>query len=95
MKAGGLVREQRRLPIAEATAGLFDNSHLPMWIYDPRTLSFLAVNGAAVECYGYSREEFLVMTVRQLHLQAERSAVLDGMLKVAVFRRPSGGRGNT
>ncbi len=55
-----------------------------MWIYDPRTLSFLAVNGAAVECYGYSREEFLVMTVRQLHLESERSAVLDGMLKARV-----------
>ena len=44
------VHEQRRLQIAEATAGLFENSRLPMWIYDLRTLSFLAVNDAAVEC---------------------------------------------
>ena len=56
-----------------------------MWIYDLRTLSFLAVNDAAVECYSYSREEFLAMTVRQLHLPAERSAVLDGALKPPVF----------
>jgi PAS domain S-box-containing protein len=79
------VHEQRRLQIAKATAGLFENSRLPMWIYDLRTLSFLAVNDAAVECYGYSREEFLAMTVRQLHLPAERSALLDQVLKSPVF----------
>ena len=81
MKGSALVHEQGRLQISDATAGLFENSPLPMWIYDLRTLSFLAVNHAAVECYSYSREEFLVMTVRQLHLPAERSAVLDGELK--------------
>jgi PAS domain S-box-containing protein len=51
---------------------------------DCLTLSFLGVNDAAVECYGYSREEFLAMTVRQLHLPAERSALLDGALKLPV-----------
>jgi PAS domain S-box-containing protein len=65
-----------------------------MWIYDLRTLSFLAVNDAAVECYGYSREEFLAMTVRQLHLPAERSALLDQVLRSPVSRRRNG-RGNT
>jgi PAS domain S-box-containing protein len=75
------VQEPRRRQIAEATAGLFENSGLPSWIYNLRTLAFLAVNDAAVECYSYSREEFLAMTVRQLHLSAERSALLDGALK--------------
>ncbi|HUY13892.1 MAG TPA: PAS domain S-box protein [Terriglobia bacterium] len=74
------VHEQRRLQIAEATAGLFENSRLPMWIYNLRSLSFLSVNDAAVECYSYSREEFLAMTVQQLHLPAERSALLDAAL---------------
>src|ERR1039457_4938530 len=81
MIAADPVQDQRRLQIAEATAGLFENSGLPRWIYNLRTLAFLAVNDAAAECYGYSREEFLAMTVRQLHLPAERSAVLDGALK--------------
>jgi PAS domain S-box-containing protein len=75
------LQEQRRLQIAKATTGLFEASRLPMWICSLRTLAFLAVNDAAVECYGYSREEFLGMTVRQLHLPAERSALLDGVLK--------------
>jgi len=32
-----------------------------MWVYDNETLRFLAVNGAALRRYGYSREEFLGM----------------------------------
>jgi len=82
------VHEQKRLQIAKATAGLFENSPLPMWIYDLRTLAFLAVNDAAVECYGYSREEFLGMTVRQLHLPAERTAPLDQALRLPVSPAP-------
>lgn len=35
----------------------------PMWIYDCETLAFLDVNPAAMEVYGFSREEFLQMTV--------------------------------
>jgi PAS domain S-box-containing protein len=81
VKVSAPAHEQRRLQIAEAQAGLFENSRLPMWIYDLQTLSFLAVNDSAVERYGYSREEFLSMTVRQLHLPADMSAGLDGALR--------------
>ena len=37
---------------------LFANSPLPMWMFDPRSLQFVAVNEAAIARYGYSREEF-------------------------------------
>ena len=37
-----------------------------MWVYDAETLRFLAVNGAAVEHYGYTTAEFLGMTVEDL-----------------------------
>src|ERR1035437_8425698 len=50
------VQDQRRLQIAEATAGLFENSGLARWIYNLRTLAFLAVDDAAVECYRYAGE---------------------------------------
>jgi PAS domain S-box-containing protein len=80
MAASGHAPEQGRSQIDEATVGLFENSRLVMWIYDLRTLSFLAVNDAAVEYYGYSREEFRSMTARQLHLCAERSPSLDAAL---------------
>jgi len=42
---------------------LFKNNPVPMWVYDLESLRFLAVNEAAVAHYGYSREQFLTMTV--------------------------------
>lgn len=42
---------------------LFDRNPQPMWVYDHHTLAFLAVNQAATRHYGYSREEFLNMTI--------------------------------
>ncbi len=37
-----------------------------MWVYDPETLAFLSVNEAAILHYGYSREEFLRMTIKDI-----------------------------
>ena len=45
---------------------LFDHSPHPMWIYEAETLAFQAVNEAAVRHYGYSREEFLRMTLKDI-----------------------------
>lgn len=45
---------------------LFDSNPLPMWVYDVDSLCFLAVNGAAIDHYGYSRAEFLGMTIKQI-----------------------------
>jgi two-component system cell cycle sensor histidine kinase/response regulator CckA len=45
---------------------LFDNSPLPKWVYDVGTLRFLAVNETAVRAYGYSRDEFLGMTIKDI-----------------------------
>ncbi|MDP9149112.1 MAG: ATP-binding protein, partial [Myxococcota bacterium] len=42
---------------------LFNSSPLPKWVYDVETLHFLAVNDTALKHYGYSREEFLRMTI--------------------------------
>jgi PAS domain S-box-containing protein len=41
----------------------FDGSQAPMRIFDLETFRYLAVNEAAVRFYGYTREEFLAMTV--------------------------------
>lgn len=45
---------------------LFDNSPLPMWIFDIETLGIFEVNNAAVEHYGYSQEEFMGMTIKDI-----------------------------
>ncbi len=45
---------------------LFDSNPHPMWVYELKTLRFLAVNDAAIRHYGYSRDEFMAMTVKGL-----------------------------
>src|SRR4030095_12728522 len=45
---------------------LFESNPLAMWVYDLETLRFLAVYGATVEQYGYSREQFLEMTIAEI-----------------------------
>ena len=45
---------------------LFENNPHPMFVYDPRDLAILAVNRAAVTRYGYSEEEFLGLTLRDI-----------------------------
>lgn len=46
--------------------GLFQKNPTPMWIYDEKTLKFLAVNETAVKRYGYSKREFLSMTIAEI-----------------------------
>jgi two-component system cell cycle sensor histidine kinase/response regulator CckA len=50
---------------------LFERNPNPMWVYDSGTLRFLAVNDAAVHNYGYSREEFLAMTIEDIRPQED------------------------
>jgi diguanylate cyclase (GGDEF)-like protein/PAS domain S-box-containing protein len=45
---------------------LFEANPHPMWTYDRETLAFEGVNDAAVSQYGYTREQFLAMTVDDL-----------------------------
>jgi PAS domain S-box-containing protein len=45
---------------------LFETNPLPSWVFDRETLQILAVNDAAVTHYGYTREEFLGLTIRDL-----------------------------
>jgi PAS domain S-box-containing protein len=42
-----------------------------MWVFDTKTLGFLAVNHAAIRQYGYSRREFLRMTILDIRPAAE------------------------
>lgn len=51
---------------AEQYRLLFEGNPNPMWVYDCETLAFLAVNDAAIAHYGYSRDEFLAMTLTDI-----------------------------
>jgi diguanylate cyclase (GGDEF)-like protein/PAS domain S-box-containing protein len=56
---------------------LFDSNPLPMWVFDLENLRFLAVNAAAVEHYGYSREQFLGMTVLDIRPAGDADLLRD------------------
>ena len=59
---------------------LFERNPLPMCLFDDRTLQFLAVSDGAVRQYGWSREELLRMTLRDIRppelVPAFQSAVM-------------------
>ena len=52
---------------------LFALSPQPAWVYDRETLRFLEVNEAAVRSYGWTREEFLAMTIRDIRPPSAQS----------------------
>ena len=53
---------------------LFEGNPVPMWLFDAATFRFLQVNDAAVQHYGYSREQFLGMSVFDIRPDGERDA---------------------
>ena len=52
------LQEQQRL--------LFDSIPYPVWVYESYTLAIKDVNQSAIRSYGYSREEFLSLTIKDL-----------------------------
>lgn len=56
---------------------LFDAIIDPLFVYDRETLRYLAVNDAATHHYGYSREEFLRMTIKDIRPKEDIPALLD------------------
>jgi PAS domain S-box-containing protein len=50
---------------------LFESTPQPIWVYREDTLRFLAVNEAATRTYGYSRDEFLSMTINDIRAQED------------------------
>lgn len=55
---------------------LFELNPLPMWVLDADTLNFLDVNKAAVNHYGYSKQEFLGMNAVQIRPDEEKERFL-------------------
>ena len=53
---------------------LFELSPMSMWLYDPDTLRFVAVNRQAVSKYLYSEAEFLSMRVTDIFAQEDAEA---------------------
>ncbi|MET0311166.1 MAG: PAS domain S-box protein [Burkholderiaceae bacterium] len=90
------ARKQSEAAMAESEQRyrkLFESNPHPMWVFDVETLRFLTVNDAAVNHYGYSREEFLAMTILDIRPPEDAAAVtasarkpVQGITTAAVWR---------
>jgi len=71
---------------AEVYHRIFAYNSQPMFIYDIETLAILEVNNAALEQYGYTREEFLSLTLREINPVDDLQAVMNTTEKQPHFR---------
>jgi PAS domain S-box-containing protein len=60
---------------------LFDSNPHPVWVYDLKTLAILDVNPSAVQNYGYSQEEFLSLTIKDIRPPEDVPALLESAAK--------------
>jgi PAS domain S-box-containing protein/putative nucleotidyltransferase with HDIG domain len=75
-------RDRRDLQASEQRFRLlFENNPLPMWLVDHDSIQFLEVNEAAIQHYGYTREEFLGMSEPDLRLPEDPSTVQNKSVK--------------
>ncbi len=64
----------------------------PMWVFNVETLRFLEVNDAAIRGYGYTRDEFLAMTIDKIHPPDEMPSVLQSLHEPADSDKSTAGR---
>ena len=67
----------------------FESNPLACWVFDFSDLRILAVNAAAVEQYGYSREDFMSLTLRDIPAPEELQSVLELLPKNGLPTAPS------
>ena len=65
---------------------LFYKNPFPTWIFDPDNLQIMEVNDAAREKYGFTREEFNRLTMRDLHAQGEAEQFMADLRQSGVGR---------
>jgi PAS domain S-box-containing protein len=58
---------------------IFYKNPYPTWIFDLDTLRIVEVNDAAVEKYGFGKNEFYQLTMRDLHTEGEADLFLDSV----------------
>ncbi len=81
-ETGEAARTSRVRFIGETYRLLFEKNPLPMWVFDIKSLYFLAVNDAAVAHYGYSRNEFLRMTIKDIRPPQDATGLMEELDRV-------------
>jgi PAS domain S-box-containing protein len=60
---------------------LFDNNPHPTWVFDKETLRFLIVNDAAVRKYGYTVDEFLAITIKDIRPMSDVPVLIESLTR--------------
>ena len=85
-----LIQRERHFRESEQQYRLiFDGNPTPMWVFDQETMAFLEVNDAAVQHYGYTREEFLRMHITAICPVQEVPAMIEYVNKLISGANPS------
>ena len=71
------ITEESLLASEEQYRYLFNNNPSCIFVWDPHTLKILEVNQAAIEAYGYSKKEFLQLTVLDIRPSEEHIRFLE------------------
>ncbi len=61
---------------------IFESNPHPLWVYDVESLAFVEVNEAAIQHYGYSREQFLSMTIADIRPPEDIESLREWVEKV-------------
>jgi|GEM_PF-1466485 len=71
--------EEALLESEEKYRQLYESNQMPISIFDIETLKFLSVNNAFAEKYGYTKEEFLKMTILDIRPESETVKLKDSV----------------
>ncbi len=62
---------------AESFRLLFENNPVPMWVVEKSSQRYIDVNSAALKHYGYTRDQFLKMTLVDIRPEREHERILE------------------
>ncbi len=88
-----IKRQQKRLTAdirKRQYRRLFERNPNPMWVFDRTTLKFVTVNKSAVELYGYTKDEFLSMTIQDIRPEDERQRLADAIYSLGTGVKHNG-----
>jgi len=88
-----LIRAKEKAEVSEVKYRLlYDSNQMPISIFDADSLKFLSVNNAMVQKYGYTKEEFLTMTILDIRPESETgkvkqlvSTIDEGLVNAGIF----------
>jgi PAS domain S-box-containing protein len=83
------IRKEQELDLqhlAEDYKILFANNPLPMWAYDLDKFRIVMVNNAALSLYGYTRKEFLALSLYDLRPESEHERLKEELKQKDIFR---------